>query len=115
MGLISKAFGLFRRAMASAERDRFEDRFQTIDKKLDHCDERLDNVEINQAAQNEKLSAIHQVTLANNEALEQKLNLSTVNAEMVRQIVDARMTAFQDSLQGIKGLIEQVIRRDCNL
>jgi tetrahydromethanopterin S-methyltransferase subunit B len=112
--------------VASSERDRLEQKFEKVDNRFseleDHFndkfnsfDNRLDTVEKHQAAQNEKLGAIHAVTLANNEALEQKLNLSTVTTQMVREIVDARINSFQESIKYLQTLIEQIIKRDCNL
>lgn len=113
--MISKIFSLIRKLLSSAERDRIEDKFIRIDNSLDHFDERLDHIERKQAAQDEKLSAIHEVTLANNEALEQKLNASKVSAEVVRQIVDLRVDGVHESIRHLQSLIEKVIRRDCNL
>lgn len=113
--MIDKIFNVVRKWIARAERDRLDDKFQKIDEKLDHFDERLDELERNQAEKGERLKAIHEITLANNEALEQRLNLSVVSADMVRQIVDARINGFQDSIKYLQTLIEQIIRRDCNL
>jgi hypothetical protein len=123
--MLDKIFKAVRHLLASAERDRLEAKFEKIntrfsdlegefDNRFTGVDSRLDEVEKHQAAQNEKLNAIHQVTLANNEALEQRLNLSVVSSDMVRQIVDARIDGFQSSMKNIQSLIEQLIRRDCN-
>jgi hypothetical protein len=113
--MLSKFLRVFQRLITSAERDRIEDKFDRFDEKLDHFDERLDRVEKSQAEKNERLTAIYEITLANNEALEEKLNSSKVSAEMVRQIVDARIEGFQTSIKYLQSLIEQVLRRDCNL
>jgi hypothetical protein len=112
--MIKSIVKVLQRWVAIAERDRLDEKFLRLDEKLDHLDERTDSLERSQAAQSEKLSAIHSVTLANNEALEQKLNRNSVTTEGVRQIVDARMETFQLSLKQIQLLIEQVIKRDCN-
>ena len=112
--MLDRVFKVFTKLLASAERDRLDDKFLRLDEKVDHLDTRIDSLERSQSAQSEKLSAIHSVTLANNEALEQKLNRNAVTTEGVRQIVDARMETFQMSLKQIQSLIEQVIKRDCS-
>lgn len=124
--MLDKIFKLIQRWAASSERDRIDGRFERFNEKIDHLDERftekidhlderIDGLENSQAAQNEKLSAIHSISLANNEALEQKLNRATVTADSVRQIVDARIEGFQSSMKYIQGLVEQIVKRDCNM
>jgi C4-dicarboxylate-specific signal transduction histidine kinase len=110
--MFDRLFKLFRKLLASADNDRVDSKFDRLDVKVDHLDVRIDNLERSQAAQTEKLSAIHQVSLANNEALEQKLNRNTVTTDSVRQIVDARMESFQANLKNIQSLIERIISRD---
>lgn len=123
--MLNRIYRIFQRILASSERDRLEQKFDKVGDRFseleDHFndkfasfDNRMDTVEKCQAAQNEKLGAIHEVTLANNEALEQKLNLSTVTTEMVRQIVDARINSFQESIKYLQTLIEQIITRNNN-
>lgn len=107
--MLDRIFKIFRRMLASAENDRIDGKFDRLDVKVDHLDVRIDSLERSQAAQNEKLSAIHSVSLANNEALEQKLNRNVVTTDSVRQIVDARMECFQSSLKHIQGLIEKIL------
>jgi len=107
--MLDPLFRFFNRILASAERDRMDDKLNAVSLKFDHFDDRMDALEISQARQNEKLSTIHLITLANNEALEQKLNRSNITAEMVREIVDARINGFQDSLRILEGLITQLL------
>ena len=102
------------RWISSAERDRMEEKFEKVNEKFDHFDDRLDDLETSQALQNEKLSSIHQITLANNEALEQKLNRSAVTNQSIRDIVDVRIESFQESLKRLEILISQYLRRDSN-
>ena len=97
--------------MSSAERDRMQEKFDKVNEKFDHFDDRLDSLETSQALQNEKLSSIHQVTLANNEALEQKLNRSTVTTQTVREIVDIRIEGFQETLKRLEEIMSQLLRR----
>lgn len=99
------------RWISSAERDRMQEKFEKVNDKFDHLDERIDSLETSQAMQNEKLSSIHQITLANNEVLEQKLNRNIVTSQSVREIVDFRIEAFQDSLKRLEILITQVLCR----
>jgi hypothetical protein len=113
--MLDKIFKLIQRWAASSERDRLEGKFDHIDEKFDDVDKRFDNIERWQARQDEKLSSINQVTLANNEALEQKLNRSVVTAQSVRDIVDVRINGFQDSLKRLEELLNQLLRRDGNL
>ena len=108
--MISKLIIFVRNIVSRAERDRMEERFEKVNEKFDHFDDRIDDLETSQALQNEKLSSIHQVTLANNEALEQKLNRNTVTNQSVREIVDIRIEAFQESLRRLEALITQVLR-----
>ena len=110
--MLDKIFKVCRKFLASIENDRIDSKFDRLDTKVDNLDSRIDGLERSQAAQTEKLSAIHSVSLANNEALEQKLNRNSVTTEGVRQIVDARLETFQLSLKQIQSLIEQVIKRD---
>jgi len=112
--MISKLIIFVRNIVSRAERDRMEERFEKVNEKFDHFDDRIDDLETSQALQNEKLSSIHQVTLANNEALEQKLNRSAVTNQSIRDIVDVRIESFQESLKRLEILISQYLRRDSN-
>ncbi len=115
MGLLTSLGKFVRSVVSRVETDRIDGKFDRLDVKVDHLDTRIDSLERSQAAQNEKLSAIHSVSLANNEALEQKLNRNAVTTEGVRQIVDARMEVFQSNLKNIQSLIEKILSRDCKL
>lgn len=112
--MFSKLIIFLKNIISSAERDRMQEKFEKVNDKFDHFDDRLDTLERSQSMQNEKLSSIHQITLANNEALEQKLNRTTVTAQSVREIVDIRINSFQESLRRLEALISQLLRRDGN-
>ncbi|MFN4833487.1 MAG: hypothetical protein ACK5L1_15070 [Pseudanabaena sp.] len=112
--MLDKIFKLIQRWAASSERDRIDDRFDRFNQKIDHLDARIDKLENSQATQTEKLSAIHTISLANNEDLEQKLNRAAVTTDSVRQIVDARMEGFETTIKYIQSLVEQILKRDCN-
>jgi len=88
-----------------------EEKFEKVHEKFDHFDDRLDALESSQELQNEKLSSIRDITLANNEALEQKLNRSAVTAQSVREIVDIRIEGFQETLKRLEEIMSQLLRR----
>jgi uncharacterized coiled-coil DUF342 family protein len=113
--MLSKFFSLLRKLILSAERDRLEDRFDEISEKFEEFDERIDELKIGQSEIKAEIKASNEIHLANLEAMEQKMNRNTTTAESVRQIVDARLSGFQESMRVVQGLIEQVIKRDCNL
>ncbi len=72
--MIDKIFIFIRRTLGKVESDRIDRKFERVDEKLDTLDERIDRLEISQGQQTSKLDAIHSIQLANNEALEEKLN-----------------------------------------
>lgn len=112
--MLDGIFRVIQRIAASSNRDRMDEKLNAVSQKFDHFDGRMDALEISQARQTEKLSSIHEITLANNEALEQKLNRSVEMVEMVRDIVDARINGFQESLKRLEGLLTQLLVRNYN-
>lgn len=112
--MLDKLFNIFRKIISSAERDRYDSKFNRLDSKVDHLDQRMDGLEISQAEQNEKLSAIHQITLANNEALEQKINFNNASSQNAKDIAEIRFASFSESFRRLEALVTQVIRRDCD-
>jgi len=117
--MLSKFFSLLRKMLVSAERDRIEKKLSGIDTKFEgkfqDFDDRIDELKIGQAEIKAQIESSNQIHLANLEAMEQKMNRNTTTAESVRQIVDARLAGFQDSMKVVQSLIEQVLKRDCNL
>lgn len=109
--MLEKFVNGLKRWAISAERDRLEEKFEKVHEKFDHFDDRLDALESSQELQNEKLSSIRDITLANNEALEQKLNRSAVTAQSVREIVDIRIQGFQETLKRLEEIMSQLLRR----
>jgi hypothetical protein len=112
MFVIDRIFKIFQRLISSAERDRLDKKF---DKRFVDLDGRIDRLEVGQAEIKGDIKAIREITFANNETLESKINRSTVTSESVRQIVDARIDGFQGGMKRLEELINQLIRRDCNL
>lgn len=107
-------FRSFKNLLKAAQSDSYDAKFNRLDSKVDHLDQRMDGLAISQAEQNEKLSAIHQVTLANNEALEQKINFNKASSQNAKDIADIRFAAFSESFKRLEALVTQVIRRDCD-
>jgi uncharacterized protein (UPF0335 family) len=110
--MIDRIFKIFQRLISSAERDRLDRKF---DKGFSDLDDRIDRLEVGQAEIKGDIKAIREITSANNETLESKINRSTVTSESVRQIVDARIDGFQGGMKRLEDLLNQIIRRDCNL
>jgi uncharacterized protein (UPF0335 family) len=113
--MIDRIFSAIRRFLASAERDRMAEKFDHVDDNFSAMDDRIDRLEIGQAEIKADVKAIRETTLANSEVLESKINRSTVTSESVRQIVDARIDGFQGGMKRLEELLNQIIRRDCNL
>jgi hypothetical protein len=105
--MFTKLVSFIGRVLATQKNDR-------VDAKLDHLDCRMDALEVSQAKQTEKLNAIHQVSLANNEALEQKINLNNANSQNAKEIAEIRYLSSQEALKRLEHLIRQLLRRECN-
>ncbi len=112
--MLARIFSTIRKILASAERDRMAEKFDRVDDNFSDLDLRIDRLELGQAEIKGDLKAIREVTFANNETLESKINRSTVTSESVRQIVDARIDGFQEGLKRLEALLNQIIRRECN-
>lgn len=105
--MLDKLFNFFRRAIASAERDRVDEKFDGVEEKLDRFDERMDRLEKSQSEQNAKLSQIHEVGLANLETLEAKLNRSESKNEAYQSVNNFRFESIQESFKRLEGLISR--------
>jgi DNA uptake protein ComE-like DNA-binding protein len=114
MSVLDLVAKTFQRLLGEQSSERIDRKFMQLDHKVDHLDQRMDRLAISQAEQNEKLSAIHQVTLANNEALEQKINMNNASSQNAKDIAEIRFAGFSDSFKRLEDLVMQVIRRDCN-
>ncbi len=79
--MIDKIFDFVRQVLGRVDSDRLERKFERVDEKLDRLDERIDSIEQSQSQQTSQLREIHNISLANNEALEEKLNRITVVSE----------------------------------
>ncbi len=112
--MIDKLFIIFRKVLASAESDRYDAKFNRLDSKVDNLDMRMDGLAISQAQQNEKLAAIHQITLANNETLEQKINFNNATSQNTKDLSEIRFASFSESFKRLEALVLQVVKRDCN-
>lgn len=108
--MFDRLFNIFRRAIASAERDRVDEKFEQVHEKLDNFDSRMDNLEKSQSEQNGKLSQIHEVGLANLETLEAKLNKSESKSEAYQSVNNFRFDAIQESFKRLESLISRTIK-----
>lgn len=79
--MIEKIFTFVRRLLGKVESDRIDRKLEQADDKLNHLDERIDRLEVSQAQQTSKLDAIHNISLSNLEAVEEKLNRIGVVSE----------------------------------
>ncbi|ELS32793.1 MULTISPECIES: hypothetical protein [Pseudanabaena] len=102
--MIDKLFGAIRRFIARSERD-------IIEEKLGRFDERLDDLESTDQQIYTRLDAIHQVNLANNESLEQKMNASRANQEALKETINTKFEYMSEALKDIKSLIRNTCER----
>lgn len=72
--MIDKIIIFVSRAFGNVNSDRFDRKLERTDIKLDLLDIRMDNLEKSQIQQISQLKEIYNISLANNEALEEKLN-----------------------------------------
>ena len=117
--MFDRLLNILRKALITAESnaidnkfEKFDNKFEKFDNKMERFDERMDSIERSQAEQNQKLSAINEVCLANNEALEQKLNSNKATSEAIRTVMDVQNKSFNDTLKRLETLVLQAIRRE---
>ncbi len=102
--MIDKLISIIRRMIATSERDRIEE-------KLTRFDERLDSLESTDQQIYTRLDAIHQVNLANNESLEQKMNASRANQEMLKEVINVKFEYMAKAFEDVKSLIRGTCER----
>jgi len=102
--MIDKLISVIRRMIATSERDRIEE-------KLSRFDERLDSLESTDQQIYTRLDAIHQVNLANNESLEQKMNASRANQEMLKEVINVKFEYMAKAFEDVKSLIRGTCER----
>lgn len=107
--MIAKIFEFLRKAFATVERDRIDAKFDRIDANFDHMDSRLDGLEISHSEIRNRLQSIHEINLANNEAIEQKLNATKVGQEVLGGSIDMRFTYFDKAFDDLKSLIKSTM------
>ncbi|WP_156341306.1 hypothetical protein [Pseudanabaena sp. 'Roaring Creek'] len=99
---------MIRKAFTKVESDR-------IHAKLDRVDERIDHIEVVQAEQNSKLNSIHEVSLANLEAVEQKLNRVSAQVtnsnESAKEVSNVRFESMQKSFEHLEKLVLEVLKK----
>ena len=97
--MIGKFLNIIRKVIASSERDRFQEL-------IDHMDDRLDFLSEAHAETRAKLASIEDISFANNEALEQKLNATKAGQEHLYSVMDLRFTYVDRAFDDIKALIK---------
>lgn len=102
--MLSRILNVFHKWLASAERDRIEQKFQKIDNDLSHVDTRIDGLEMGQSEIKSQLKSIHEVGLANLEALEEKLNSNKVSNEVTREMFTDRFEYMKKSFERLETL-----------
>ena len=107
MQMIDKIFIFIRKAFSKVESDR-------IYAKLDRVDERIDRIEVVQSEQNSKLNSIHEISLANLEAVEQKINrigAQVANGyESAKEVSAIKFEAMQKSFEHLERLVLEILR-----
>jgi transcriptional regulator NrdR family protein len=105
--MIDKIFIFIRKAFSKVESDR-------IYTKLDRVDERIDRIEVIQEAQNGKLNSIHEISLANLEAVEQKINRIGAQVadgyESAKEVTGVKFDAMQKSFEHLERLVLEVLK-----
>ena len=95
--MLDRIFRVIQKVLASSERDRLEEKWE-------HMDNRIDSLEIGQAEIKGELKSINHVWSANLETLEQKLNSSKVNSEVLRDLVTTRFDYTNKAFERLENL-----------
>lgn len=95
--MLDRIFRIIQKVLASSERDRLEQKWK-------HMDRRIDHLEVGQAEIKGELKSINQVWSANLEALEQKFNSSKANAEMLKDLVNTRFDYTNKAFERLESL-----------
>lgn len=81
---------------------------ERLQKKLDHFDERLDKLEVDNAVLKESVRALHQVSVANLEAVEQKVNATNTSIQSLDLIVKHHLSYIDEALKRVMETIKGV-------
>lgn len=79
--------------------DRLDDKLDRLDIKLEHLDKRQDKTELEVASIATSISSINEVSLANNETLEAKLNSSRANQESIKELMSLRFMQLEELIK----------------
>lgn len=97
--MFEKLLRIFNKIITTAERDRLLSKFDALE-----C--RMDKLEIFQVEIQAEIRTLSQIWLANSELLEGKLNLSRVNQEMIKDMIDTKFGLIDRSFSDVKELIK---------
>jgi hypothetical protein len=99
MNIVGFFGALVRKAVYSAERDRISDKF-------DHLDSRLDVLERDVAVVKHQTQSLHEVSTANLEAIEQKVNATNASMQALDLIVKHHLAYMGKVLQSIQDTLK---------
>jgi hypothetical protein len=104
MKIIVFISSLVRNAIYSAERDR-------IGEKFGHFDSRLDVLERDNAVVKEQIQSLHEVSTANLEAIEQKVNATNSTVQALDLIVKHHLAYLDTNLTELKNTMKSCLRQ----
>ncbi len=103
--MLDRLFNVFSKIIASAERDRLDQKFDHVEDNFLAMDDRIDRLEIGQAEMKAEMKSIHQVGLANLELLEQKINNGKTGLELLKEYMKDKFEYTNKSLEHMETLI----------
>jgi hypothetical protein len=103
MNIFRSIFSIAKGALLAAERDKIQEKF-------DRFDERLDLLERNDAVKLEMIRSSNDCTLANLEAVEQKINAANSAIGALDLIVKHHFSYIDDSLKSLKEMMKSLAR-----
>ena len=103
--MIDKILKVVTRWIATADRDRIDQKFDHVDDNFLAMDDRIDRLEGGQAEMKADMKSIHEVGLANLELLEQKINNGKTGLEMLKEYMKDKFEYTNKSLEHMEKLI----------
>jgi hypothetical protein len=109
--MLKPFLSLIKGLVFAAKSDRIEIKFDRIDDKLDHLDARIDEIDKSQSNQTSKLTSLHEISQANNGALEQKLNAVKSSTDAGLSIVNSKFSSIHEAFSRLERLVIEVITK----
>lgn len=82
---------------------------ERLQRKLDHFDERLDVLERDGAVMREQIKSLHEISVANLEAVEQKVNATNVSIQALDLIVKHHLSYMDNALERITQTVKDLV------